>query len=106
MELVALPSFTRGLSELPTMSDIDPNLLHFSGFSKSRPASEAKLRHSNASPPLKWTIDPEDLRLAMITHPSQPLPAWSRPRHRRRNTYYLTDPIIVGDADTPYTFEG
>ncbi|KAF8504150.1 hypothetical protein JB92DRAFT_2968481, partial [Gautieria morchelliformis] len=96
MELVALPSFTRGLSELPTMSDIDPNLLHFCGFSKSRPASEAKLRETlkchdptannsgnnqpyEASPPLKWTIDPEDLRLAMITHPSEPLPAWSRP---------------------------
>ncbi|KAF8491546.1 hypothetical protein JB92DRAFT_3006038 [Gautieria morchelliformis] len=96
MELVALPSFTRGLSELPTMSDVDPNLLHFSGFSKSRPASEAKLRETlkchdpttnnssnnqpyEASPPLKWTIDPEDLRLATITHPSQPLPAWSRP---------------------------
>ncbi|KAF8530713.1 hypothetical protein JB92DRAFT_2857393 [Gautieria morchelliformis] len=96
MGLVALPSFTRDLSELPTMSEVDPNLLHFSGFSKYRPASEAKLRETlkchdpttnkssnnqpyEASPPLKWTIDPEDLRLATITHPSQPLPAWSRP---------------------------
>ncbi|KAF8515671.1 hypothetical protein JB92DRAFT_3114807 [Gautieria morchelliformis] len=123
IKLVALPSFYRDLLDFPTMSNVDPDLLHFSGLSQSRPASEAKLRETlkyhdpapsnssnsqpyEASPPLKCTIDPEDLQLATATPPSQPPPAWFRPQHRRWDTYYMADPLIISDTDTPNTFEG
>ena len=43
-DLVALPSLTKDLAHLPTMHDIDPNLLHPSLLSRSRDASEAKLK--------------------------------------------------------------
>ena len=42
--LVALPSITGNLNELPTMHRVEPNLIHLSGLSSTNSLSEEKLR--------------------------------------------------------------
>lgn len=123
--LVALPSLTKDLARLPTMHDIDPNLLHPSLSSRSRDASEAKLKDvlkrnnlmsscpSDISPHKPPSSDSEE-HIVMSRRPSgqqlshwsvssEDLPGTSYPP--TREDYHSGDPIILQDY-TAYEFDG
>jgi hypothetical protein len=123
--LVALPSLTKDLARLPTMRDIDPNLLHPSLSSRSRDASEAKLKDalkrnnlmssfpSDISPHKPPSSDSGEHIVMSRRSPGQQLSHWSVSSEDlpgasyppTREDYYSGDPIILQDY-TAYEFDG
>ena len=122
--LVALPSLTKDLAHLPTMHDIDPNLLHPSLLSRSRDASKAKLKDvlkrnnlmssypSDISPHKPLSSDSGEHIVMSRRPPGQQLLHWSvisedlpgasyPPTHE---DYHSGDPIILQDY-TAYEFD-
>ena len=107
--LVALPSLTGNLNELPTMCRVEPQLIHLSGLSSTNSLSEEKLRtmlECNPSPDQSVTncthkpLPPVDngdhimmkKPLRLLTYPpTQSVPA----QHQR---YSLSSPIILADG--------
>ena len=117
--LVALPSLTGNLNELPTMCRVEPQLIHLSGLSSTNSLSEEKLHtmlERNPSPdqsvtncthkplppvddgdhimmkkPSRLLTGPDYQRMVMTYPPTQSVPA----QHQR---YSIGSPINLADG--------
>ena len=117
-DLVALPSLTSNLNELPSMRRVEPQLIHLSGLSSTKSLSEEKLRtmlERNPSPdrsvtdfmhklppvddgdhimmkePSRLPMGPDFRRTIMTYPPTQSVPA----QHQRHS---IGSPIILADG--------
>jgi hypothetical protein len=59
----------------------------------------------------KWSLESDSLKHTIDspqspTRPARALLPFRRSQAPKRQTYYLGDPVFIGDPPTPYTFQG